>query len=335
MYNALWRIGMLSTHRLIATLTVVVTVAVTAHSALPATEDPSSVQILSLYAYPAETSANKLSGVFPYPDVRFVNAVLEVDLRGFTGERKFSVFLTVSDDKGVIEKEKAVYTLSEGAYKFDFPHVLDLKKQLGRKKLKLFAEVNLSGAPIVTSETFFEIRGREPPKVTIEAFTLYPERWEQEDYIYPGTGITANLFLSVDGLEERERLRLRVVGVVEDEGAFKIDPESKYPLYDSAWEEGQGPRGDGRYVFIFTGTTPGFFYDFGRYEHPFTIHVLFYLEDEIVQRARIHGEIYVRDPGSAYQTNEEELRVIQISPSSRWRLRRIPEDYEIEDRPTF
>lgn len=294
-----------------------------------------SIKILSLYPYSAETTANKLSSIFTYPQTRFINAVLEVDLRGFADERKLSIFLTVSSENGVITKKKEKYKLTEGAYKFDFPHVLDLKKLFGKKKLKLYAELDLKDAPTVTEETFFEVEGRALPKVRVEQFFLYPENWEYQDYFYVGSSFIANLFFVVEGLERGERIDIKVVGVVDDEGGFNIDPDSRHFLYDTLWEEGPGPRQDGRYAFIFHGRLPHYFYEFGRFEHPFTIHVYFQMEDEIIEKVRAHGEIRVIEPGPELETSEEVLRTIDIERFTKWRIRRIPDDYQIEDVPLF
>jgi len=294
-----------------------------------------TVKILNLYPYSSEATANKLSRVFKYPDTRFINGILEIDLSGFPEQRKVSVFLTVSDDKKVLKKRKENYKLSEGTYRLDFTELLDLKSIFGRRRLKLYAEVNLSGAPIVTREEFFEVEGRQLPKIAVEDFFLFPQNYQYQDYFFPGDLFTANLYFKVDGLAERERLRIRVVGTVDDERAFVVDPDAKYFRYDSLWEEGSGPRRDGRYILIFSGYFPRYFYDFGQYEHPFTIHVLFMLDDEIIDRARAHGEITVRDPGIDYQTDDEALRTIQISRNTRWRLRQINEEYEIQRVPEF
>ncbi len=294
-----------------------------------------NVQVLSLYAYPEETTANKLSGVFVYPEVRLINVVLELDLRGYAGERELSIFLTLSDDKKVLKKKKEKYKLAEGAYKFDFPHMLDLKSVFQEKKIKIFSEVTLSGAPIVVREEYFEVKGRELPKLYIEDFLLFSRNWQSEDYFYPGDSFNANLYFRVQGLEERERLEIRVVGVIEDDYGLKIEPEGRYFPYETFWEDGAGPRGDGRYIFVFNGSFPNYFYDYGRFEHPFTIHVLFLLDEVIVERVRLHGEVRVKNPGIEYESPDEEARTIKIEHSSRWRLRKISEDYQIEDRPEY
>lgn len=294
-----------------------------------------TARILDLYPYSAETTANKLSAVFKYPDTRFINAILEIDLSGFTDQRKVSVFLTVSGDRKVLKKIKENYKLAEGSYRLDFTELLDLKSVFGQRKLKLFAEVNLSGAPIVTHEVFFDVKGRELPKIRVEGFFLFPQNYQYQDYFFPGDLFTANLFFKVQGLAQKERLRIRVVGIVDDERGFVVKPEDKYFRYDSLWEDGDGPRRDGRYILIFSGYLPRYFYEFGHYEHPFTIHVLFMLDDEIVESARVHGEITVRNPGIDYQTDDEALRTIQISRNTRWRLRQINEEYEISGAPEF
>lgn len=299
-------------------------------------EGPPTIQILQLEAYPAETSANKLGGAYAYPEVRFVNARLRVRLIGFSDARKLSVFLTTSEGSRVYEKKKLKQKLIAGTFELDFPEVLDLKDVFGEHRMKLYVELALSGAHDVKKEVFFKVKGRELPQVRVLAFRIFPGLgpYPEEASFVPGNGFVGELVFRVSQpgeKKEMERVRIRLLGLMDDEEGFDIDPEERYQPYDTYWDEMTGPRHPGTYILTFRGYFPRYFYESGAFRHPFTFHVYFRALDEMVAHVAFRDYLIDRDPGEWRETDEEVLRTIQLDRARRWRLRPLPRDYRMEE----
>lgn len=299
-------------------------------------EGPPSIEVLQLEAYPTETSANKLSPAYTYPEVRFINARLRVKLIGFRDMRKLSVFITTSEGSRVFKKKKLKQKLLAGTFEFDVPEMLDLKTLFGKHKVKLYAELSLPGAREVKKEVFFRIEGRELPQVEVLAFRIYPgfSPYAEEAGFAPGGGFVGELAFQVSQPGEKkdmERVRIRLLGLIDDEDGFSIDPEERYQDYDTYWDEMTGPRHPGTYLLTFHGYFPRYFYESGVFRHPFTFHAYFYALDEMVYHATFHDYLMDRDPGEWRETDEEVLRTVQLERARRWRLRSIPRDSRIEE----
>jgi len=298
-------------------------------------EGPPTIEILELTAHPAETSANKLAGAYTYPEVRFIDARLRVRLSGFSDARKLTVFLTVSENSRIYEKRKSKQNLTGGTFDLDFPEVLDLKDVFGEHRMKLYVELALSGAHDMKQVAFFQVKGRELPQVKLLAFRLYPgvSPYSEVANFVPGAGFSGELAFSIAQPGETEdmvRLRIHLLGVMEDEEGFAIDPESRYQPYDTYWDELTGPRQPGTYILAFRGYFPRYFYQSGVFQHPFAFHICFYAEDELIQHGVWRGDLLDYDPGEYRESDEEVLRTIQLDRARRWRLRPLPRDYDLE-----
>jgi len=292
--------------------------------------------ILQLEAYPAETTANKLSTAYTYPEVRFINARLRVRLSGFSDARKLTVFLTTSEDSRIFEKKKLKENLTAGTFNLDIPEVLDLKEVFGEHKVKLFVELALSGAHDVNAEVFFQSKGRDLPKVDVLSFRLFPDLgpYGTQVDLSPGGGFFGELVFRVQqpgDSREMVRVLIRLVGVIEDEGGFHINPQARFQEYDTYWDEIRGPQSPGTYILSFRGHFPRYFYEFGSFNHPFSIHAFFQVEDETVCKVALRDYLIDRNPGEWRDADNEVLRTIQLEPARRWRLRTVPSDYRPQE----
>ena len=100
-------------------LGVVMGLLITAGS--PAGAADRHVEILDFYVYPDETPRfNKLAG-YVWPEVKALNALVEVDVGGYTGEQKIDLFMVVLDEEEeVVSKLKGKHWLPTGGHELLF-----------------------------------------------------------------------------------------------------------------------------------------------------------------------------------------------------------------------
>jgi len=286
--------------------------------------------IEELCAFPHEGSANKLAPAYTYPEVRFIDACLRFKVDNFSGEKKLTVFITVSAEDSVLAKRKEKLKFAPGRYELMFPELLDLRKVFGERRLKLFTELALEGAPEVTGETFFLVKGRDLPQVEVLDFRLYPDVDSPYNYFAPGDSLEAEVVFSLSRSEDVP-VTIRVVGVMDEETGFSIDPENDYQEYEVYWEEKRSPKRDDTYLLAFSANLPRYFYDYGSSRHPFTIYVVFLAEGETVRMVSCRDTIIDYYPGPQREVPDEVFRAIQVERAPRWRLYPLSQVYD-EDR---
>jgi hypothetical protein len=262
----------------------------------------------------------QVSTRFTYPDVRMLDAYLRVEIKGAAGEKKLSAFITVSEDGRIFSKHKEKFKFASGRYEITIPELLDLKQVFGDHRMKLHCELALEGADgEVLRDSSFEVQGRPLPRVEILDYRWYPERTERSGSLGPGDTVEYEVAFTLADADDA-LVRLRVLGEMDEEDDFTVDPLADNQEYDAYWDEARGPRRDGTYLLTFRCTLPSYFYEPGARYHDFTLHVVFFAEDEVLQHLAIPGSLYDYEPWIEREVDEEVFRAIRVERSHRWRI---------------
>lgn len=262
----------------------------------------------------------QVSSRFAYPDVRMLDAYLRVEIKGVVGEKKLSAFITVSEGGRIFSKSKEKLKFASGRYEITLPEVLDLQRVFGRHELKLHCELALEGADgEVQRDSLFTVEGRPLPRVEILDYRWYPERAEHAGSLAPGDTVQYEVAFTLAEADEA-LVRIRVLGEMDEEEDFTVDPLADYQEYDAYWDETRGPRRDGTYLLTFRCNLPSYFYEPGARYHDFTLHVVFFAEEELLHHLAMSGSLYDYEPWIEREVDDEVFRAIRVERSHRWRI---------------
>lgn len=262
----------------------------------------------------------QVSTRFSYPEVRMLDAYLRVEIKGAAGEKKLSAFITVSEDGRIFSKRKEKFKFASGRYEITIPELLDLKQVFGDHRMKLHCELALEGADgEVLRDSLFEVQGRPLPRVEILDYRWYPERTERSGSLGPGDTVQYEVAFTLADADEA-LVRLRVLGEMDEEEDFTVDPLADRQEYDAFWDEVRGPRRDGIYLLTFRCNLPSYFCEPGARYHDFTLHVVFFAEDEVLHHLVMSGSLYDYEPWIEREVDEEVFRAIRVERSHRWRI---------------
>lgn len=262
----------------------------------------------------------QVSSSFAYPQVRTLDAYLRITLKGLVGEKKLSIFLTVSENGRIFSKRKEKLRFASGRYEVTIPDMLDLKHVFGGHRMKLYCELALEGAESeAVRESYFHVRGRPLPRVEVLDYGYYPDRYRYSSSLEPGDTVQFEVAFALTDADDA-LVDIRVVGEMEEEEDFTVDPLDDRQEYEALWDETRGPRRDGTYLLSFRCTLPSYFYEPGARYHDFAIHVVFLAEDEVLRHLVIPGSIYDTEPWIERWVDEEPFRAIRVERSHRWRI---------------
>jgi hypothetical protein len=212
--------------------------------------------------------------------------------------------------------------VQDGRYEVTFPEALNLAKVFGEKEVTLALELAVTGAATLSAERTFYVKGRDLPKVEILDFWLGPGYDSGYGDFTPGDVADGQLVFKTTGAQNADT-EIRIVGVVDDEGSFSIDPRDDYQRYDAYWDRMDGPRRDGLYMLSFQAYLPRYFYHSGSSRHDFSIYAVFVAEGQIVRMVASRGTIIDYYSGPQREADDDLMRVLQISRSGAWRMRML------------
>ncbi len=280
------------------------------------------ITISEFYAFPHEGSANKLSSSYDYPAVKGIDVLLRFEVQGIQGEQKAVAFIAMLSGNKALAKQKEKLLVQNGKYEIIMPEVLMLGRVYGDHDVNMAVELAVIGAPTVRKDAHFKVKGRELPKVEVLDYWLSPGSDLRYGGFSPGDYAEGELVFNLSSADNAE-INIRIVGVMEEEYGFSIDPRDSYQRYDAYWGETRGPRRDGTYLLDFDAYLPRYFYQPGYSHHDFTIYVVFEAADQIIRLVGLRDTIVDYRPGRHRSVDDELMRVLQIAPSETWRLRTI------------
>jgi hypothetical protein len=280
------------------------------------------IKLESLQVFPHEGSANKLSAVYTYPNVKNIDVLLRFEVSGLSTEQKAVAFLAMAANGVTLAKHKEKLMVLSGRYEITVPEMLDLSRVFGEKEVTLSLELAVTGAGSVREEKSFRVKGRDLPKVEVLDYLLMPGRYSGYNEFTPGETADGEIVYKLTDAQEAD-IEIRILGVVDDESSFTIDPRDDYQRYDAYWDLMDGPRRDGIYMLDFEAYLPRYFYRSGAVRHDFTIYVVFLAEGQIIRLIGRQETIVDYRPGTGREADDELMRVLQISRSSSWRQRQL------------
>jgi hypothetical protein len=304
--------------------------AIAAHAQTVTIIEP-QITITDFYAFPHEGSANKLSSSYDYPAVKGIDVLLRFEVKGIQGEQKAVAFVAMVSDGKTLAKQKEKLLVQNGKYEIVMPEVLMLNRVYGEHDVEMAVELAVVGVPSGRKDAHFKIKGRELPKVEVLDYWIGQGGDARYNGFEPGDNVDGELVFKLSNADNAD-INIRIVGVMDEEYSFTIDPREQYQRYDAYWGETRGPRRDGTYLLGFNAYLPRYFYQPGYSHHDFTIYVVFEASDQIIRLVGLRDTIVDYRPGQHRSADDELMRVLQIAPSETWRLRAIrayqQEDYE-------
>ncbi len=280
------------------------------------------LELEEFYAFPHEGSANKLAGAYTYPNVKNIDVYLRFAAKNMGGEQKAVAFVAMSAGGATLAKSKQKLMVQDGRYEITFPEVLNLAKVFGEKEVTLALQLAVTGATTLSAERTFYVKGRDLPKVEILDFWLGPGYDSGYGDFTPGDVADGVLVFKTTGAQNADT-EIRIVGIVDDEGSFSIDPRDDYQRYDAYWDRMDGPRRDGLYMLNFQAYLPRYFYHSGSSRHDFSIYAVFEAEGQIIRMVASRGTIIDYYSGPQREADDDLMRVLQISRSGAWRMRML------------
>jgi len=285
------------------------------------------LEISAFYVYPAESPEfNKIAG-FAWPDVKELNALVRVDVGGYSGEELVNLFLVVFDeDDKVLAKLKGKHILPAGEHELLFERFTSTEQFFGDRRFQAKVEASLKGAQPAQAETTFDISGPDPPDVDIYYIDIFnPQGAQHYQQFMPGDEFSVEAEFEIARNESSISPKIILYGAMEED-SYQIDPELDYQPYETQWDTLEGDEHGGIYRLRASGRLPYYFAEPYDYRHPFRIYLIVDFGSGARTLDYKRAELIDYNAGEQRSTDDVANRLIELNRSYTWEVQRVRGD---------
>jgi hypothetical protein len=280
--------------------------------------------ITEFYVYPAESPEfNKLAG-FTWPQVNQLNALVRVDVGGYSGEQKVDLFLVVFDENDqIVSKHKGKHFLAAGTHDLLFTDFISTASVFGEHNFMAKVEASLKGCEPVQREHSYSITGPDPPDVEILDISVFsPLRGRADQQFFPGDEFRVEAEVEVSNNASDVAPKLILYGMLEED-SYTVDPTYEYQPYELQWDSLTADGQNGVWRIAANGHLPLYFaqpYDF---RHPFRIYMIVDFGGQARTIDYERAELLDYDSGEQRKSDEVTDRLIELDRSYSWEVRQM------------